>query len=327
MVNVVVYTSKNDSSLAEITGWLADIQNEYPHNLVTIDIDEEQDIYQGYIGRTPVLEVGPYHLFTPFTIADIKMTLGAAQDRQKSLTDSGDLVYQKKINRGSAISGSDKFSYWLTRNYMILFNSLLFIFVGLPFLAPVLNRAGATLPATIIYKIYSPLCHQLAFRSWFLYGEQAAYPRELAAQSGLSFEQATGMQSSDIWGSRNFLGNTVLGYKVALCERDVAIYGGILLFGLLFSLTGNRLRSIPWYAWVVLGILPMGLDGVSQLPGLLENTISWLPIRESTPLLRTITGLLFGISTAWYGYPLIEQTMRDSRKSLAKKFAVNQVNL
>lgn len=326
MVNVIVYTTKNDPSLGEITGWLAGIQDEYPHQLVTINIEEEQDIYQGYIGKTPVLEVGPYHLFAPFSIADIKMTLGAAQDRQKSLTNSGDIAYQKKVERGSTVTGSDRFSYWLTRNYMVLFNALLFIFVGLPFLAPVLYRAGATLPANIIYKIYSPLCHQLAFRSWFLYGEQPAYPRELAAQPGLSFEQATGIKSSDIWGSRNFLGNAVLGYKVALCERDVAIYGGILLFGLLFSLTGNRLRSIPWYVWVVLGILPMGLDGVSQLPGLLENTIPWLPIRESTPLLRTITGLLFGISTAWYGYPLIEQTMRDSRKSLSKKFAVHQVN-
>ncbi len=289
-VNVVLYTTKNDTSLDEILQWLSSIQNEYPHQVVTIPIDDELEIYQGYIGRTPVLEVGPYHLFRPFTLADIKMTLGAARDRQKSLTESGDVAYQKKLERGSSISGSDKFSYWLTRNYMILFNALLFIFVGLPFLAPVLNKAGATLPANIIYKIYSPLCHQLAFRSWFLYGEQAAYPRELAFQPGLSFEKATGIPSSDIWGSRNYLGNATLGYKVALCERDVAIYGGILLFGLLFSLTGNRIRSIPWYVWVVLGILPMGIDGVSQLPGLLENTISWLPVRESTPFLRTITG-------------------------------------
>jgi uncharacterized membrane protein len=69
----------------------------------------------------------------------------------------------------------------------------------------------------------------------------------------------------------------------------------------------------------------MGIDGVTQLPGLLENTFAWLPVRESTPLLRTITGLLFGISTAAYGYPLIEQTMLESRKVLKKKFAVNQV--
>jgi uncharacterized membrane protein len=325
MQNIILYTSSTDDPPAEILGWLTSIQTEFPHNLITISVDEDLDVYKGYLGKTPVLEVGPYHLFTPFSLADIKMTLGAARDRHQSLVDSGDQSYQKKVERGATISGSDRFSYWLTRNYMLFFNTLLFIFVGLPFLAPVLERAGATLPASIIYKVYSPLCHQLAFRSWFLFGEQMSYPRDLAGLQGLSFEEATGMLSTDIWGSRNFTGNAVLGYKVALCERDVAIYGGLLLFGILFSLTGNRIKPIPWYAWVILGIVPMGIDGVTQLPGLLENTFAWLPVRESTPLLRTITGLLFGISTAAYGYPLIEQTMLESRKVLKKKFAVNQV--
>jgi hypothetical protein len=39
-------------------------------------------------------------------------------------------------------------------------------------------------------------------------------------------------------------------------------------------------------------------------------------------LLRTLTGALFGITTAWYGFPLIEETMLDSRKALKKKFAL-----
>lgn len=324
MQNILLYTSKNDESDQTILEWLESIQAEYPHKLVTISVDDDPDVYKGFVGKTPVLEVGPYHLFTPFSLADIKMTLGAARDRHQSLINSGDQAYQKKVERGAAISGSDRFSYWLTRNYMLFFNTLLLIFVGLPFLAPVLEKAGATLPATIIYKAYSPLCHQLAFRSWFLFGEQASYPRELAGLNGLTFEEATGIPSTDIWGSRNFNGNPTMGYKVALCERDVAIYGGLLLFGLIFSLTGNRIKPIPWYFWVVLGIVPMGIDGVTQLPGLLENTFAWLPVRESTPLLRTITGLLFGISTAAYGYPLIEQTMLESRKALKKKFAVNQ---
>jgi uncharacterized membrane protein len=69
-------------------------------------------------------------------------------------------------------------------------------------------------------------------------------------------------------------------------------------------------------------MIPMGIDGVSQLPSLITTNIAWLPIRESTPLLRTITGLLFGMTTAWFGFPLIEETMRDSRKALNKKFSM-----
>ena len=182
---------------------------------------------------------------------------------------------------------------------------------------------GAEFPARVIYKIYSPLCHQLAYRSWFLFGEQAAYPREIAGLSNqLSFEQATGLDSHDVLAAKAFNGNETVGYKVAFCERDVAIYAGILVFGLLFSVTGKKLKSLPWYIWIIAGIIPIGIDGVSQLPSLINTGISWLPIRESTPLLRTLTGALFGITTAWYGFPLIEETMLDSRKALKKKFAL-----
>ncbi len=34
------------------------------------------------------------------------------------------------------------------------------------------------------------------------------------------------------------MGNEVVGYKMAFCERDMAIYGGMLLFGVIYSLTG-----------------------------------------------------------------------------------------
>jgi uncharacterized membrane protein len=115
-----------------------------------------------------------------------------------------------------------------------------------------------------------------------------------------------------------------VGYKVALCERDVAIYGGILLFGLLFALSGRRLPALPWYLWILLGMGPIGLDGFSQL----FSQFNWpwlaaiLPYRESTPFLRVLTGAMFGIATAWFAYPYIEESMNETRKFFLKKFAV-----
>jgi hypothetical protein len=44
-----------------------------------------------------------------------------------------------------------------------------------------------------------------------------------------------------------------------------------------------------------------------------------LPYRESTPFLRTLTGGLFGLTTAWFGYPYVEETMRDARELLTTK--------
>lgn len=325
MINIFVYTSGEQSETRQIIDYLGTIQNEIPHRISVIDINEDIAVYQGYRGKTPVIECGPYRQYYPFKENELYVTLKSAQDRQIRLSEQ-DPNYKKKLASNESITGADKTSLWLTNHYMFILNLALIIFLGLPFLAPVLEEVHADLPARIIYKIYSPLCHQLAYRSWFLFGEQSAYPRQLAGlKNELSYEQATGMNSLDVLAARNFDGNPKLGYKVAFCERDVAIYGGILLFGIIFAVTGRRLHSIPWYVWIVFGMIPIGIDGVSQLPGLLNTHLAWLPIRESTPLLRTLTGALFGITTAWFGFPMIEETMLDSRKSLNKKFALSLV--
>lgn len=322
MINVFVYTAGNQPETQNILDNLSNLKEEIPHNVSLIDINEDIEIYKAYPGKTPVIECGPYHLYYPFSENELHVMLMTVQDRQNRLIEK-DPDYLKKLSNNSTITKADNVSFWLTNHYMLLLNAILIIFVGLPFLAPVLERMNANLPARIIYKIYSPLCHQLAYRSWFLFGEQSAYPRSLAGLTNeLSFEQVTGLDSRDVLGARAFIGNKTAGYKVAFCERDVAIYGGILVFGLLFAVTGKRLHSLPWYIWIIFGMIPMGIDGASQLPSLIATNIPWLPIRESTPLLRTITGLLFGMTTAWFGFPLIEETMRDSRKALNKKFAM-----
>jgi uncharacterized membrane protein len=101
------------------------------------------------------------------------------------------------------------------------------------------------------------------------------------------------------------------------------MYVGIFLFGVLFALTKRKIKSLPWYLWVLIGLVPIGLDGVSQLPGLAQAILpDWILIRESTPMLRTITGLLFGITTAWYIYPIIEEAMSDTRRLLLRKTAI-----
>ena len=60
------------------------------------------------------------------------------------------------------------------------------VFVGLPFLAPVLMDAGATTPAKIIYRVYAFTCHQLPERSIFFYGHEHFYSvEELETESYL----------------------------------------------------------------------------------------------------------------------------------------------
>jgi uncharacterized membrane protein len=119
--------------------------------------------------------------------------------------------------------------------------------------------------------------------------------------------------------ARAYIGEPGIGYKVALCERDIAIYGGILLFGLVFSLTGRRIKPLPWYFWLLFGILPIAIDGFSQL--LSQPPLGFFAYRESTPLLRSITGFLFGLTTAWFGFPIVEESMVDVRRYYGQKMA------
>jgi uncharacterized membrane protein len=269
--------------------------------------------------NVPVIKIGPYKLSAPIDKKDLEISLLAVRHsiEQEELLDKA--IKEGTIQIPVTWTKSDRFGHWLSKHYLAIFNILIFIYVGTPFLAPVLMHGGLTAPASIIYRAYSYVCHQFAFRSWFLYGEQMVYPRAEANIPGLiTYQQATGLDGKDLLTARAFEGNSQLGYKVALCERDVAIYLGILLFGLMFALFHRRIKSMHWLLWILLGIFPIAIDGMSQLISQLPFHI--LPFRESTPFLRSLTGLLFGLITAWFGYPYVEESMRENRKYLESKF-------
>src|SRR5512141_2584256 len=81
-----------------------------------------------------------------------------------------------------------RLNYWtfgLARHWLLTLLIATGLYAGLPLAAPVLMHLGLTGPGQLIYTIYSPFCHQFPFRSWFFFGEQAAYPREAAHVAGL----------------------------------------------------------------------------------------------------------------------------------------------
>lgn len=216
---------------------------------------------------------------------------------------------------------SNEAGRWFRANYLALLNWSLAVYILLPLLAPVLMKVGLPRIANKIYDAYKPLCHQLAYRSFFLFGEQMVYPRELAGLKELiSYEEATGLDGEDDQAAIFFRGNQELGYKTALCQRDLAIYGSLLLFGIFFWLKKKRIKPLPWLLWIVLALIPIGLDGFSQLISQMEFPfLSWLQIRESTPLFRVLTGGMFGWFTGWFGFPSIEEMLNPPPKILSIK--------
>jgi len=191
----------------------------------------------------------------------------------------------------------------LARHWLALFNLIVAAFLLLPFLAPAFMHWHLTGLGRLIYAVYRPTCHQLPERSFFLFGPKAVYTvAELeeanALPSGLTLLQLMSLR---------FPGTPQSGYKVAICERDVAIYGSILLGGLAFGALRGRLRQPGGKRWklplvvYILALAPIAVDGTLQLIGL----------RESTWLLRLVTGGLFGFATVWFAYPYVEETMAD----------------
>ena len=263
MLTVTLYMREDCHLCEQAKTDLESLQEEFPHRLVEVDIDSDSALQQKYLVEIPVIEVGPYRLKAPFDRQKLMVTLGAASDRRNQLEEIGGEAYEARVKRGKKISGADRILAWISNHYLAILNVVMFLYVGLPFLAPTLMKSGATAPARVLYTIYSPLCHQFGFRSFFLYGEQPYYPLKEAGVNVVDFESATGItglhnpNDYSRLQARRYVGDETVGYKVALCERDVAIYAAILLFGLLYSLTGRRFPQLHWTLWILLGLGPI----------------------------------------------------------------------
>ena len=229
----------------------------------------------------------------------------------------------------------------IARSWLGIVLTILAIYISLPWVAPTLARFGLASPADFLYTIYSPFCHQFAFRSFFIYGEQALYPRAAAGTGYRPFEEYAAKSEAFLeqyryWASyyrtnpppppptveglgqfsvaqqiaaRHFIGDAATGYKTALCSRDIAIYTMIFIGGLVYRRYRRRIRPLPLWMYIFVGLGPIGLDGFSQL--LSYPPFEFWAVRETAPFFRIVTGGLFGLMSAWFGFPHIERSMQD----------------
>src|SRR6266568_443152 len=93
----------------------------------------------------------------------------------------------------------------------------------------------------------------------------------------------------------------IFGHQLGMCERNFSIYASMFLGSLIFTLTKKRLSGIPWWFWILM-ILPMAIDGTTQMFGL----------RESTWMLRVVTGTLFGLGNVWFALPFMQKTLVET---------------
>ncbi len=236
----------------------------------------------------------------------------------------------------------------LARNWLGIALTFLALYCGLPWLAPTLAKIGLQQAADVLYTVYSPFCHQFAFRSVFVFGEQAFYPRAAAGTGYKPFEDyavesPAFLEQYQFWASyyggaptptaadlqqfspaqqiaaRHFIGDDNFGYKTSLCARDLAIYTLMLVGGLIYRRYRWRIRPIPFWLYILAGLGPIGLDGFSQL--LSYPPFALWPVRETVPLFRIVTGGIFGLMSAWLGFPHIERSMQELIAALSARAA------
>lgn len=243
-------------------------------------------------------------------------------------------------NRSTAIT-LNRTAYWICRHWMMLFSLLFGLYVGLPFLAPVFMSSGLTPLGQLIYTIYSFLCHQLPERSFFLFGPKIMYP--------LADIQANWKVTDNPLILRQFIGNPLIGWKVAWSDRMVYMFTSILIFSWVWGLLRNKARPISWKV-LVLFLLPMALDGtthfISDLSGLhqgFRDSNTWLVgLTQNTfsptfyagdawgsfnSIMRMISGILFGAGIVWFGFPYLEEYFKDQVAWIKYKFERAKVEI
>lgn len=228
---------------------------------------------------------------------------------------------------------------WILEHWLLIFILLFGIFVWSPFLAPVFMTLGWTEPAKAIYVFYSFHCHQLAQRSFFLFGSKPMYP---VTELPLTL---SGSDSTDFPTLRNFIGSPKLGWKVAWSDRMVALYGSLWLASIVFAVWRGRhsIRPRWWVGWL---LTPMPLDGITHwLSDLTGSVVSgfrqdnkWLAVLTAQRLpnwfyrgdalgsfnswMRLSTGICFGIAVVWLSFPTLDRYLHEAAAALRLRLSV-----
>ncbi len=233
-----------------------------------------------------------------------------------------------------------RFSLWFFDHWVLVFSTLFGIAMIAPFMAPVFMHWGWLGPAHAIYFVYSFLCHQMAQRSFFLFGPQPMYnTNQLPVVM-------TSNEVTNMLALRNYVGDPSLGWKVAWSDRMVSMYGSIWLVGMVYGYLRHRrnIRPLNLFAFGLL-LLPMAIDGGTHWLSDVTNSMSsgfrydnqWLANLTGNALphwfyygdaigsfnssMRLISGLLFGLAFVWLAFPYMDRSMRESAATLRQKLA------
>ncbi len=174
-------------------------------------------------------------------------------------------AWERRLNNGVR---------WSLRHWLLIVNTLVLVYAGLPWLAPLAQASGYPRLGRLLFAIYTPLCHQIPERSFFLYGYQVAFcHRDTALYTGL------------------FAGGLLFGLARRWVRPAPLRVGGLLLLPILLDGGMHLIEDV----------LGVGLRGGGDTVGSLNF---WL---------RLATGLLAALAVIITVHPRMDRDLRNQQ--------------
>jgi uncharacterized membrane protein len=209
-------------------------------------------------------------------------------------------------------------------NPILILAAIVWIYVLIPFLAPIAYVNGYESIGRGINEIYEYFCHQRVERSLFLFSNSSTvsiYSVGELKEVGYLPDRVTG-KYKNVWPEyfgHDFVGDSDVGYKVPLCIRDLSLYFSLALLLTLLGIIKKktRVKLLAWkylYLLAILLVLPMVVDGIAQtvVENLKITSVSMEFINSLSK--RVITGSLFGVGVGLIISKLFETNSLTKRE-------------
>ncbi len=170
-----------------------------------------------------------------------------------------------------------------------LYMAAMAIWCALIVAAPLLGMAKSPL-AKPLYGAFAPTCHQLNSRSLCVFPSGSSVIGDCTESAELSYSKTSEVAVA---------GGT--GYKLPVCARDLGIYFAMLIGGIALPFFWKiESENIPNKWLLVVALIPIAIDGGTQIIGM----------RESTNSLRLWTGAIAGFALPFYIVPMANWAAR-----------------
>jgi uncharacterized membrane protein len=185
----------------------------------------------------------------------------------------------------------------------LLYAGFFVLLLGSVFITPLL---AFTSDMGGVYSAFSVTCHQKLSRSLCLFSDGKGYwIADCIPQKGEYVETIEDRKAVRVEG------DSFTGYKMPVCSRDIGLYGAMLIGAVIYPFV-RRLEDRYVYPaiWLVVAIVPLGLDGGVQL----ISEIGLLPfVYESTNFMRLLTGAIAGFAASFYAIPILVNLFWDEK--------------